>query len=150
MRLQTCAHQYTHGYASTPTPDEAECFRQWLDIRFGAIADQVRFTASEIDPADFMFHWQHAGQLLISTAHSENPFLTVRENAKFRAIHDWDHLCSGSRFDWEGEVAAYHAAARFAPRPIKWILRSEILGQAAVVLTTGEFPAQKLVRTVTG
>lgn len=150
MRLETIAHQYTHGRASMPTPMEADCFHQWLGLRFGAIAHQTRFTAYDVSPEAFLHHWQTTGTLLISTANSEHPFLTVADNKRFRAVHDWDHLCSGSRFDWEGEVSAYHAAAQFAPRPIKWMLRSEILGQAAVTLLTGAFPAQKLVRTVVG
>ena len=144
------AHQYTHGLASGLTPLESRALLQWLNLSYEAIAPQVRYTDWDVSPDVFVSHWETYGELLISRANSDHPFFTVADNCRFRAVHDMHHILTGCRFDWEGELATYQYAAQFAPRPILWILRSEILGQAAVAITTGAFPEQKLVRTCVG
>ncbi len=150
MHAHTIARQYLTGAASMPTDREARAFRDWLVKSYAPIAYMVRRTHDEVSPELFMAEWIATGQLLITDAHSEHPFLTVDENFMFRAVHDWHHLQTGCEFDWQGEVAAFELAAELAPVCIRWILRSEILGQAAVAVTTGQFPEQKLVRTVYG
>ena len=150
MHAHTIARQYLSGAASMPTEREAAAFTEWLRISYGPIAPMVCRTHQEVTPEDFMAAWLSTGKLLISDAHSEHPFLTVDQNVMFRAVHDWHHLQTGCEFDWQGEVAAFELAAELAPRCIHWMLRSEILGQAAAAIITGQFPAQKLVRTVWG
>ena len=148
--VERYAHQYQHGMASSLTPLESQALLQWLNLSYGAIAHQVRYTDSDVSPEEFVLHWETYGQLLISRANSDHPFFSLADNCRFRAVHDMHHILTGCRFDWEGELATYQYAAQSAPRLIRWILRSEILGQAAVAITTGSFPEQKLVRTCVG
>jgi len=150
MDLQRFARQYRNGTASTLTPIEYADFGAWLGDSFSQIQPLVQFTPAEVAPDYFMWHWGTFGKLLISEAHNWHPIWTRSENVRFRAVHDWHHLNSGKGFDWAGEASAYRWAAGTAPESIKWILRSEILGQAAYQLTTGHFPQQKLVRNCRG
>jgi len=65
-----------------------------------------------------------------------NPdLMSTQQNLAFRAVHDWTHWKEGVGADWET-----------APREIHWILWSEVAGQAAACLETGEFQPQKLCR----
>ncbi len=76
-----------------------------------------------------------------------NPdLMTETQNLAFRAVHDWVHWKEGAGADWDGELAVTIAHTLTAPKEIHWILWSEVAGQAAVQLTTGEFPTQKLCR----
>ncbi len=147
--LATIAAQYIQGDPSELTPRESRDFAAWLESSYRPIAHLVQLTSAEVSPETFLAHWQLTGKLLISTAFSDGAMWSPAANAKLRAVHDWHHLLSGQRFDWEGEVAACNYACSYAPDSIKWILRSEILGQAAACLVTGEFQPQKLVRGIT-
>ena len=139
------AQQYIAGKACTPTVPETIAFEGWLTGQWAPIASLVDCTDQPVDPVVFVAYWQAKGRLLITTANSEHPFWDLRLNTMFRAVHDWHHLAVDQGFGWEGEVAAYRFAIKHAPERIHWILRSEILGQAAVALEFGSFPSQKLV-----
>ncbi len=143
------AEQYTVGRPCVPTMPETIAFESWLTSQWAPIASLIDCTDQPVIPADFIFYWEARGRLLITTANSEHPFWDMRLNTMFRAVHDWHHLVVDRGFGWEGELAAYRFAVKHAPERIHWILRSEILGQAAVALETGEFPAQKLVYKIT-
>lgn len=142
------AAQYLAGDPSSPCPAELASFRSWLAGSYAPIASLVDVTPADVTPETFVAHWQLQGRLLISSAHSEHPFWDTATNVRFRAVHDWHHLLTDGGFGWEGELATYYYAKRHAPERIHWILRSEILGQAAVAIRTGMFPEQKLVREI--
>jgi hypothetical protein len=146
--LQAVAASYITGDPSMMTPAEQRAFDQWLTASYRPIAHLVQVTGAEVSPETIVAHWQLKGRLLISSAHSEHPFFSVDTNVKLRAVHDWHHLLVNRGFGWDGEVAACQYALQTAPKAIHWILRSEIMGQAAVAIATGNFPTQKLVRTV--
>jgi hypothetical protein len=142
------AAQYVAGDPAIPSPAELASFRGWLAEAFRCIAHSVVVTPAEVSPETFMATWQVSGKLLISSAHSEHPFWDVETNVRFRAVHDFHHLLTDGGFGWEGEVATYQYAKATAPKLIHWILRSEILGQAAAALRMGAFQEQKLVRDI--
>ena len=143
------AGQYITGRPCIPTVPETIAFESWVTGQWAPIASLIDHTDQPVSPADFLSYWEAHGRLLITTANSEHPFWDLRLNTMFRAVHDWHHLVVDRGFGWEGELATYRFAVEHAPERIHWILRSEILGQAAVAIETGEFPAQKLVYKIT-
>ena len=143
---ETLAAQYISGEAVTPTMRELMDFTQWIDARFKLIAHWVDFTGDEVTPEDMHAEWDLNARLLISTAHNEHPHWGPEVNAKFRAVHDWDHIQSGCGFDFAGETCVAGYAMSTAPESIRWMLWSEIALQAAAAIHTGEFQTQKLVR----
>ena len=72
--------------------------------------------------------------------------MSTQQNLMFRAVHDWTHWKEGADASWEGELAVTIAHTLTAPKEIHWILWSEVAGQAAACLETGEFQPQKLCR----
>ena len=143
---ESLALQYILGEATEPTRAELATFERWIDRRFHRIEKMVWFTGEDVSPAEFLQTWEVQGRMLISTAHSKGLPWAESTNAKFRAVHDWDHLRTGAGFDLDGEVSAYVAAAETAPDPILWMLYSEIVLQAAACIHTGRFQPQKLVK----
>lgn len=138
---------YLAAKGCTPSIEDQECFRGWLDAEYKRIASRVRYTPQEVDPAQMVERFKNTGELLISSAHN-NPvgWMSKSDNLHFRAIHDWHHLAADQpRFDWEGECQALRTALNYAPNQIQYLLASEIAGQAAVAISQGFFPSQKTV-----
>ena len=141
-----CCQAYIEGDAVTPEPWELAIFENWVERRFALIADRVDFMPIPVEPRTMLAVWEDKARLVVSTAYNEPALWSKELNAKFRAIHDWDHIKGGFGFDWAGEAAAAGCAMAQAPEAIRWMLWSEIALQAAVTTATGEFPAQKLVK----
>ena len=142
----TLAAEYLQAPAAVPTDREPAIFRQWIRDEFQAIPVMVRFQDHDIDLPEMLQRWNTTGELVISTANSEHPFLSPIENALFRAVHDWHHIIVEADSTLNGEMLTFEHACTTAPSEIHWILRSEILLQAAACIATGEFQPQKLVR----
>ena len=145
INIQTAAERYISGKHQDPTKLELAIFADWLDREFDKIKHIVRFTPSEVDPAQMLARLENTGQLLISSANNDSNWLTAKQNIRFRAVHDSHHVRYGLSFDAEGEYMAFEAAAAEAPPELHWILRSEIWLQAAASIHTGTFQEQKLV-----
>ena len=146
MQQQSMAIEYALASPAELTANELSAFVGWIGDGYRPLASLVDVTEADVLPEEFMAHWRHSRRLLISSAHSEHPVLTPAQNVEFRALHDHHHLLTAAGFGWAGELATYHLACATAPEMIHWILRSEILLQAAYKLETGEFAEQKLVR----
>lgn len=140
------ARAYRDGAAVTPTPSALAAFTAWIDSEFQAIPCEVQFWSGDISLSECKEHFAKCGTLNISTANSSHPFLTEQHNARFRAVHDWHHIETGSNDSLEGEHSTYCHAAAIAPHAISWILFSEIVLQAAASIYFKEFQAQKLVK----
>jgi hypothetical protein len=82
-------------------------------------------------------------RLMIYKGGSDTPLWDPLTNWQARALHDWDHLGAGD-FTMEGEHGVYRKSAAATPGLAPLYL-SEIVLQAAVQTTTGEFTEQKLV-----
>lgn len=142
----TLAAEYLQAPAAVPTDRELAIFRQWIRDEFQAIPAMVHFQDHEIDLPEMLQRWDATGVLVISTANSEHPFLSPIENSLFRAVHDWHHIIVEADSTLKGEMLAFEHACSTAPSEIHWMLRSEILLQAAARIATGKFQPQKLVR----
>jgi hypothetical protein len=142
----TLASEYLQAPAAVPTDRELAMLRGWIRAEFQRIPVMVRFQDADIDLPEMLQRWTDSGVLFISTANSSHPFLTAVENALFRAVHDWHHIVADADSTLNGEMLTYQHACSTAPSEIWWMLRSEILLQAAACIATGEFQPQKLVR----
>lgn len=86
------------------------------------------------------------GRLLISRQFNESDLLNPEVNLIFRCIHDLHHVKLNLDFSWQGECASARHIMSFTDNFLfQQLLFSEILGQSAVCLHAGEFPAQKVV-----
>ena len=146
LSAETLAAQYISGKAVDPTAGELTDFANWVNDRFERIARYVQFTPDEVTPDLMEETWDQHAILLISTAHNDHPYFEAGLNARFRAIHDWDHIQGSLGFNLAGELCAAGYAISTAPESIHWILWSEVALQAAAAIHTGEFQEQKLVR----
>jgi hypothetical protein len=140
------AQRYIDGPAAAPTAAELTTLRQWIRDQWALIPATVRFTPADLSLADAKRRYINTGDLLISTAHNQHPYLTWMENAMFRAVHDWQHIISGADDTLLGEISTYYVAKSTAPQSIWWMLCSEIVLQAAACIHFGEFQFQKLVK----
>lgn len=138
------ARAYQDGQACIPTATELDTLNSWIESEFKAIPCAVKFWTGDISLAECRAEFRKSATLNISTAHNSHPYLTKSANAKFRAIHDWQHIVLSADDSFNGEFSTWWN--NNAPESIQWILFSEIVLQAAVAIHTGKFPAQKLVK----
>lgn len=140
------AAEYLAAPAAVPTDRELAMLRGWIRAEFQRIPVMVRFEGADIDLPSMLQRWEQSGVLFISIDNISHPFLTNVENALFRAVHDWHHIVVDADSTLNGEIATFEHACSTAPSEIHWVLRSEIVLQAAACIATGEFQPQKLVR----
>ena len=142
----TLAAEYLQAPAAVPTDRELAMLRAWIRAEFQRIPVMVRFEDADIPLPEMLQRWDASGVLFISVESISHPFLTDAENALFRAVHDWHHIVVNADSSLNGEMLAFEHACSTAPSGIHWMLRSEILLQAAACIATGQFQPQKLVR----
>jgi len=138
------ARAYQDGAACPPTPVELLTLNDWIESEFTAIPCAVKFWTGDISLAECKAEFRNSATLNVSTAHNSHPYLTKSANAKFRAVHDWQHIVLSADDSFNGEFATWWN--NNAPESIQWILFSEIVLQAAAAIYSGEFPTQKLVK----
>jgi hypothetical protein len=86
------------------------------------------------------------GKLLISTQFNQSELLGSEINLIFRAIHDIHHVKLNADFNWQGECASTRYIMSLTDNILfQQLLFSEILGQSAVCLYTGQFPEHQKV-----
>jgi hypothetical protein len=89
--------------------------------------------------------YEKTGKLKISVDYSDHPIFSVEDNIVFRTVHDFIvHILGDHEFGAKGEIASYNNHAKLAPPEALPALFTEIVGQAAVFVTTGNFPVQKI------
>lgn len=142
----TLAAEYLAAPAAVPTDRELAMLRGWIRAEFQRIPVMVRFEGADIPLPEMLQRWDASGVLFISIESISHPFLTDVENALFRAVHDWHHIVVNADSTLNGEILAFEHACSTAPSEIHWMLRSEIVLQAATCIATGDFQPQKLVR----
>ena len=145
---ESIATLYRTGPAAEPSAVELAMFRGWLRSQWDRISARIKTTPQDITLRQAWKRYVLTGELVVSSANNSHPYLTWHENIMFRAVHDWHHIQSGADDSLLGEMKTYWFARSTAPESIWWILRSEIILQAAACIHYGEFQPQKLVRTV--
>lgn len=157
ITAQSIAAQWIKGRHVKPTTAERKAFGVWVMREFH------RMRASGIEPL-FVTRDVSIDEAMAALNRTVSPgerrwlpisrlnnepnldLMSTQQNLMFRAIHDWTHWKENAGADWDGELAVTVAHTLTAPKGIHWIIWSEVAGQAAVTLTTGKFPQQKLVR----
>ena len=151
--------EWQAGAHTVPTTDERNDFRLWLLTEFGrmrASGIEPLFVTREVPINEAMAALDRVvlpGEtkwLPVSRLHNEpnSDLMSQQQNLMFRAVHDWTHWMLGADATFEGEFNVAMSHIESAPESIHWILWSEVAGQAAVSITEGNFPAQKLVKMI--
>ena len=138
------AASYLDGSPCAPSAAELLTLNNWIESEFKAIPCAVKFWTGDISLAECKAEFRNSATLNVSTAHNSHPYLTKSANAKFRAVHDWQHIVLSADDSFNGEFSTWWN--NNAPESIQWILFSEIVLQAAAAIYSGKFPAQKLVK----
>jgi hypothetical protein len=153
------AGRWLNAPAIKPTPGERKDFMVWLLRECQAMErDNIRpvFVTRSVSLSEVItaldrpvlpgeVKWFPVSRLF----NEPNPdLMSTTQNLWFRAIHDLTHWRIGANDTMSGELSVTEAHTRTAPKSIHWILWSEVAGQAAVAITKGQFPTQKLCRIV--
>lgn len=89
--------------------------------------------------------YEKSGVLYISMDYSNHPVFSVIDNIVFRAVHDYIvHILADVDFSGKGEIAAFNAHAKLAPKEAIPAIFTEVCGQACYFITYGNFPKQKI------
>lgn len=156
-RMKTLADEWMAAPNTIPTLDERKQFRLWLIREFKKMRDEgiePLFVTREVSIDEAMMALNRVvlpGEvrwLPISRLNNEpNPdLMSTQQNLMFRAVHDWIHHKIGADATFEGELSVTLEHIKSAPESIHWILWSEVACQAAVTISTGQFPQQKLAK----
>ena len=154
MNLEEIARHYIAAPAYKVPSEMVKNFRQFIiDLA------QVELQEINLQYVDFQpylrqqalcFADMHAdvtrGHLLISTQFNQSELLGSKINLIFRAIHDIHHVKLNADFNWQGECASTRYIMSLTDNILfQQLLFSEILGQSAVCLYTGQFPEHQKV-----
>ena len=153
----TIAKAWQRAPHTTPTTAERKAFGAWLMRQFNRMRAQgiePLFVTRDVSIEEAMAALSRPvvpGErrwLPISRLNNDpNPdLMSTQQNLMFRAVNNWIHWQENAGADWDGELAVTIAHILTAPKEIHWLLWSEVTGQAAVTITTGKFPQQKLAR----
>jgi hypothetical protein len=141
-------------------PEFSEEAREAYEALTEEIAQQFRMLTDEMgikvefveddpygDPLEMMDDIQTNKRLKVLKTETTgpHPYWTNEENDMFRAVHDaFGHAATGRGFDRHGEEAAYQAHSSMVSELARRALLTETRGQNVVVITTGDFPPQKM------
>ena len=146
VTAEPLARIYAAAPAAVPTSAELAMLQDWIRDQWLKIPARIRMTSAPVTLQQAKRRYIHTGELVISTANNDHPYLSHLDNARFRAVHDWHHILAGADDTLQGEVATYYVARSLAPQSIWWMLCSEIVLQAAACIHFGDYQQQKLVR----
>ena len=144
---------------TVPTLAERKAFRLWLIDQFTKMrAERIEplFVTREVSIDEAMAALDKVvlpGEvrwLPISRLNNEpNPdLMSTQQNLMFRAVHDFVHHKIKADATFDGELSVTLEHIKSAPESIHWILWSEVACQAAVTISTGQFPQQKLAKLI--
>jgi hypothetical protein len=144
---------------TVPTLAERKVFRLWLIDQFSRMrAERIEplFVTREVSIDEAMAALDKVvlpGEvrwLPISRLNNEpNPdLMSTQQNLMFRAVHDFVHHKIKADATFDGELSVTLEHIKSAPESIHWILWSEVACQAAVTISTGQFPQQKLAKLI--
>lgn len=154
MNIEDIARHYMTAPAYEVPSEVVKNFRQFIidlaQVELQGINVQYVDFQPYLRGQDVCFADIHAdverGNLLISNQFNESELLGLEINLIFRCIHDVHHVKLNADFTWQGECASARHIMSFTNNVLlQQLLLSEILGQSAVCLYTGQFPEQQKV-----
>lgn len=159
---RTIAHAYADAIADPskryPVTDHVRrLMAQWLQsqkLEIIKLGIRPTFVDREV-PLEQAIKWIQAsirtkGQVAVpvSALHNEDPhpIWSPVDNLWFRLVHDYHHYVTGADASFSGELAVTkHCLDGVTEEPIRRVLASEIIGQAAYRLEYREFPTQQII-----
>lgn len=153
------ADQWMKGEHQKPTQQEHRDFNVWLlrekqrmldaNIHPVFVTREVKLTEA-IACLNRVTLLDEIKWFPVSRLHNfpNTDLMSLTQNLWFRAIHDLTHWRLGADDTFEGELRVSLAHMESAPDSIKWLIWSEVAGQAAVSVCEGAFPDQKLVKLI--
>ena len=155
--MVSLATAWINGKHTCPTMSERKDFMVWLLRESKRMeAENIRpvFVTREVSFDEAMTALNRPtlpGEVKwfpVSRLHNEPnlDLMSQTQNLVFRAVHDWIHWKIKANATFLGEHAVTLEHIKSAPESIHWILFSEVACQAAVAISQGEFPTQKLVK----
>ena len=154
MNIEDIARHYMAAPAYEVPSDVVKNFRQFIidlaqvelqGINLQYVDFQPYLRGQELCFADIRADVTQ-GHLLISTQFNQSELLGAEINLLFRAIHDTHHVKLNADFSWQGECASTRYIMSLTDNVLfQQLLFSEILGQSAVCLYTGQFPEHQKV-----
>lgn len=146
FHAQALASAYMQGSDCPLTDGEIASLREFIDSELRSIYCPIVYVDYDVTLPECMELFHKESKLYISIDNISHPYLSDKENAHFRAVHDWHHIRADVGSTLSGEIASFEYACIAAPESIHWILFSEIVLQAAAAIATGEFQPQKVVK----
>jgi hypothetical protein len=154
MNIEYIARHYIAAPAYEVPSELAKNFRQFIidlaqvelqGINLQYVDFQPYLREQEVCLADIHADVKR-GNLLVSTQFNESEVLGSEINLLFRGIHDMHHVKLNADFSWQGECTSVRHIMSFTDNFLfQQFLFSEILGQSAVYLYTGQFPEHQKV-----
>ena len=152
--LPTMAAAFRVGDELELNLDTVRIFQGWLADEFASIPALVEMVPREVPLGEAVLALTRPilpgeGRVLPVSTIGNTPvegLMTRQQNLAFLAVHDHMHAKLGADDSWMGELAVCLGHLMTAPPQVWPILVSEVMGQAAVTLFEGEFPAQRLSR----
>ena len=148
------------AYAELPAVEPtAEVRRSWdaaateVDQQYERLTGELGVTVEYVDADPYRtFAEMYADfvesrrlKVLRTSATGSHPYWSDETNDRFRAVHDaFGHLATGRGFDRHGEEAAYQAHTSMFSDAALPALVTELRGQNAALIETGEFADQKV------
>jgi len=159
LNPMTLSQAWMDAPNTVPTLAERKAFRLWLIDQFTKMrAERIEplFVTRDVPISEAMAALDRVvlpGEvrwLPISRLNNEpNPdLMSTQQNLMFRAVHDWIHHKLQADATFMGELNVTFAHIESAPPEIHWLLWSEVACQAAVTISTGQFPQQKLAKLI--
>lgn len=139
------AAAYLHGPELFVSPVMLASFHRWLRCEAERLP-LVCYVDREVSLTEAITAIRSGHPLPVSTLGTDPVpgLMTAEQNLTFRAVHDLAHAESGADDTFFGELAVTIHHLQSAPAMIAPILCSEVIGQAAVAVSSGSFPSQRL------
>ena len=151
-QIRDIAYEYQNNSEHIPTSRFTANIARYIDDTLAYELSRVNVNIIHVDgqpyaTTDEMRAHIAMGTLLISVDYASDPYLTIEQLLKFRALHDLHHCRTADcNFNLWGECCAYNLAQKQATSSfVKDWLFSEIVAQTCMLRVTGEFPVQRRV-----
>lgn len=80
---------------------------------------------------------RNEGVMYIYKGGSDHPYYSYEENWMGRAVHDYHHMITGGKFNFEGEYKALMSQLKHYPEHTHSVLFSEVIGQTCGYIYSG-------------
>jgi hypothetical protein len=148
----TLIHEMSAAYLNGPeivlSPEIKSAFSVWLGDQFRKLTMhvEIRYVDCEMPLALAMKLLEVSDILFVSSLGTDpvEGLMDANTNLRFRVVHDLMHHKLGADDSWQGELMVTLGHLQTAPDILWPIIASEVAGKAAVCITTGEFPEQRL------